>query len=383
MYYYFNCDASMEYSTNNYSRLFQDLMKLERDYTFNQNQIKLKDEEIERLNLSNGKLQEAIKRKIAEIQTLHCKIFKLESELTETKKDVEKQKVINQKSINCFNQDLQEANKRNESLINQHLRDLKKKEFEMKQHFDSILQEKEYEFKEKLMAAEEKLRFEKQTVTNLTDRLQKQIDDYLQLQDKLRQIEEKYLCEKTAFEQELKSLETIRSNLTSDLITVKDTCLKLEQNMSNSSSEIEKYQADLKHLNEEVKALTDRTDNLTIENKVLKEKLSEASKIYGNALTEAQEWKNKYSEIQLKMTGAESGVCCEIKHQKFDELEKQNAILQDVVKTMRKERVQMELQTQNDISGAESRIERLETLVNLLKKESCYCDNCSEVSGYK
>lgn len=74
-------------------------------------------------------------------------------------------------------------------------------------------------------------------------------------------------------------------------------------------------------------------------------------------------------EINLQMLQHDDdGVCCIKEHENYDDLIKQNNILQDVVKEMRRERKE-NLQNVKTIQDAEKRIEYLEDVLDLLKKE--------------
>lgn len=169
-------------------------------------------------------------------------------------------------------------------------------------------------------------------------------------------MQSKYIKEITDYRQELKKLERHNAGLNSKLAAVE---MEAKRQRLHEENVKEKLRS---HVREIEKELGDRIDLLITENKSLK-------KGYNRVNREILAYKNSDRQSGIVAPSRDEFIGCFVaEHKRFPVLLQQNEVLQEIVKTMRKERQILARKQTEELKSAEERVDKLEGYIDSLKQ---------------
>lgn len=173
------------------------------------------------------------------------------------------------------------------------------------------------------------------------------------LKEKVHRIESKNLIDFNNYKNELKSIKD-------DNFVLKNQLDHLSNNYQKQTAELNKIKYERDHLLGDFNNKEGKMLQLTRENESLKFDIEKYRKILNEKNTEILRLNNN--------EGCNNKVCLINDHENYEEILKQNNVLQEVVRHMRKERKE-NLENLESMRGAERRIKFLEESLELLKKQ--------------
>ncbi|XP_031346928.1 cancer-associated gene 1 protein-like [Photinus pyralis] len=356
------------------STLAEDLSDLENDFKHNLNLLRLKDLEIQRCSVANKTLQESLTARLAEIDELNQSVIKLESalQMSELRRDDEKQ--ICKQTVSSLTKTLDDVqrgmNRRLEELRSEYDEKVEKLEL----HHKNVLEERDRDGRQKIRNLEDRLERAIVARSKGENQLQSLKEENMKLRNQLGQIESEHYSQRFATKKQITDLENINSNLNKE---IESTKMRYE----NAEREVEKLKCENDILNGEIITNREKVYNLITQSKIavsenarLKAEGLEKEKLHKGLLANNERLESDRRELELECDELRAVIkensnphCREPSHSNFDFVLKQNVVLKELVKQMKKEKEDLNMYNRE----AEDRINKLEDLMNTLKKKLC------------
>ncbi|KAK9739936.1 hypothetical protein QE152_g8587 [Popillia japonica] len=324
---------------------------------------------------TNRTLQETLTACLSANAELKTRISMLETALERSGADRVKEQGIYRQKLAALTRNLGEAMRERDICRKDRETELCKRVMEIEKNYAGILNAKQVEFDLKFEELRNKFEAENLTAVKVTQQLEASFEESTTLRNKLRQMQSKYIKEITDYRQELKKLERHNAGLNSKLAAVEMEAKRqrlheenVKEKLRSHVREIEKeLEENVKeklrsHVREIEKELGDRIDLLITENKSLK-------KGYNRVNREILAYKNSDRQSGIVAPSRDEFIGCFVaEHKRFPVLLQQNEVLQEIVKTMRKERQILTRKQTEELKSAEERVDKLEGYIDSLKQ---------------
>ncbi|KAK5642927.1 hypothetical protein RI129_009094 [Pyrocoelia pectoralis] len=319
-------------------------------------------------------LQDTLTTKTAELDELNEKIVKVEGalQISEFKRDDEKQ--ICKQTVSSLTKALNDIQQQMKRRLEECHKERDLKEEELKKYQENVLKEHERRSQQKIRNLEERLEREIDATSKGENRLHSLLEEIVDLQNRLKQIESQHSSNRIASANEINALENINNNLTKEIESIKISYSDIEKVVEKLKYENDILNNELTTNRENINNLIKQNKTIVSENTKLKEENMEKEKLHKALLLNNERLECDKQELELECAELNDVVkensdrpCKDPSHNNFDFILKQNVVLKELVKQMKKEKEELHLSN----TDAENRIKKLEDLMFSLKQKIC------------
>ncbi|GJQ78301.1 hypothetical protein Trydic_g17303 [Trypoxylus dichotomus] len=234
---------------------------------------------------------------------------------------------------------------------------------EVEQNYIGLLNRKQIEFDRKLEELQSKLEAETMTVTKLTKQAETSFEESTALRDKLRKLQSKYTRETALYRQEANTLRSSNDTLNSAIAALKTEASNKRIETCNLKQKIRSHLDDIEtEFGEKIELLTRENEELKKTNQQLNFELITCK----NSRRKFPEFPSR--DLDEAPSFDERVECRVSEHERFPLLVKQNEVLQEIVKTMRREREMLAQKQNEELEMAGKRVDKLENTIESLKQ---------------
>ncbi|GLV32023.1 hypothetical protein CBL_12021 [Carabus blaptoides fortunei] len=345
------------------SMLCKDIYELEKDFKYNLALLKLRDAEIERYKMQNIKLLHDMQLKDQEITHLHTDIQNLKAIIF--KVNTEKTSMENQckESVSQLWDTITELKRTHDNFQNAHDMQTKKDEMELKAKYTNITRIMATEHQRRMSEMNTLLEREICTMNKLKTEIRTLLNENMTLRTQYQDKQAYYASKFSIFESELKATNEQKIKLQAELVDLKNDSTDFETKFANVLSEANKLKQELQEYIKKSDILEKNLSGILKENKELNFELNTNTNKLQSCSLNLQCVEHERDQLKIKCENLErktlESKCTKTEHQNIDIILKQNSILQEVVKGIRKER--------NDNQEIETKVRKLEDLIGQLK----------------
>lgn len=210
----------------------------------------------------------------------------------------------------------------------------------------------------------------------LKSELQVLVTENMTIRNKLRTIESQYITKTAFYESELNTMQSSHANLISENEFLRRELQKLQEEFAKIKIENEELEREVESKVQKNEKLISDQIRIKYENKGLRETLDKHARKIEGLIAENEKLATDKCILDAKLEKAEENniagtASCNItEHVGCEDILKQNEILRELVKSMKREKQHLNNENTENIMMVDNRLDNLENLLNKLKTKS-------------